>query len=138
MPAFEHLDDSEVAALVAFLQQLVGIPEARTVEGPILSLSVARVGEQVVKGTCHICHDATGPGRHAMMMTVSIPSLASMPVEQSFDDFVAKVRDGVSPPMTMMMRMMRGGKAKMPEFPYLTPQELAAATIYLTEAPPER
>lgn len=85
---------------------------------------------------CQSCHGPEGAGsppdvnsligRHAMMMSGSIPSLASMPAEQAFDEFVAKVREGVSPPMMM------AGSSKMPKLPYLTSQELAAALVYLT------
>jgi mono/diheme cytochrome c family protein len=134
MPSFAHLTDRDVDALIADLQRMVGIPEAARSERQ-LTLATARVGELVVKGTCHICHDATGPGRQAMMMQRVIPSLASMPEEESVDQLVAKVRQGIAPPMMMMMRAR---PSQMPKLPYLTGQELAAAMLYIKEYPPQR
>jgi mono/diheme cytochrome c family protein len=136
MPPFAYLTDQEVDALVGYMQRMVKNPDAPA-SNPLLTLSTARVGEDVVKGTCHTCHDATGPGRRAMMMQGVIPSLASMPEEEAFNDIVAKVRDGVAPPMMMMMMMMSTGPAKMPKLPFLTPQELAAAMVYLRDYPPQ-
>jgi mono/diheme cytochrome c family protein len=93
---------------------------------------VARVGEHLVKGTCHICHDATGPGGgRMMMMRGTIPSLASFPAEKSPDDLVRKVRYGTS---GGMMAMMGGGR--MPTFRYLTEEEVVAAYLYLSNDPP--
>ncbi len=131
MPSFTHLNDQEVAALIGYLKRMVWFPDTRASDD-LLALSTGRVGEHVVKGTCHTCHDATGPGRHAMMMRGIIPSLASMPEEESFDDLVGKVRQGISPPM-----MMATGPSKMPKLPYLTPQELAAGIVYLRDYPPQ-
>ena len=106
MPAFPHLAGAEVDALLHYLKQQAGVPEAT---GPDLEVdeSVARVGEHLVKGTCHVCHDATGPGSgHMMMMRGTIPSLASFPEEKSPDDLIRKVRYGASG----MMGMMGGGR----------------------------
>ena len=131
MPAFTYLGDDEVEALMGYLKRMTEIPEAPASDR-LLTLSAARVGEHVVRGTCHTCHDATGPGRHGMMMNASSPSLASMPEEQAFDDLVAKVREGVAPPMMMMSP----GPSKMPKLSYLTPEELGAALVYLTRYAP--
>lgn len=131
MPPFPHLEGEEVEALLGDLKQLVGAPEA---EGAVLRVteSAARVGEHLVKGTCHVCHDATGPGGgHMMMMRGVIPSLASFPSEKSPDDLIRKVRFGTS---GMMMGMMGGGR--MPVFPYLTDEEIVAAYLYLEYYPP--
>jgi mono/diheme cytochrome c family protein len=132
MPSFAHLSESDADALIGHLQRMVGIPEAARPERR-LTLAAARVGELVVKGTCHICHDATGPGRHLMMMQEAIPSLASMPQGESLEQLIAKVRQGVAPTM-----MMRTGPSQMPELPYLTAQELAAAMLYVREYSPQR
>lgn len=60
MAAFPQLSREEVRALVAYLDQLVGIPNAE--EKQIrLEVPIAHVGEDLVKGTCHTCHAATGP-----------------------------------------------------------------------------
>jgi len=131
MPAFPHLAGREVDALLHYLKRQAGVPEAT---GPDLQVdeSVARVGEHLVKGTCHICHDATGPGSgHMMMMRGTIPSLASFPEEKSPDDLISKVRYGASG----MMGMMGGGR--MPTFPYLTDDEIVAAYLYLASYPPQ-
>lgn len=134
MPAFAHLDGREVDALLGYLRRMVAVPDAPA-KDTLLKMPAARVGEHLVKGTCHTCHDATGPGRGGMMMMTGggIPSLASMPTEESLDDLIAKVRDGVAPPMMMM----RQGPSRMPRLPYLTPQELAAAIVYLRQYPPQ-
>jgi mono/diheme cytochrome c family protein len=132
MPSFSYLTDDQVDALVGYLQRMCGVPEAPA-SGQQVPLSAAAVGGMVVNGTCHICHDATGPGRHAMMMQGSVPSLASMPEEEAFGDFVAKVRDGVAP----RMMMMSTGPSRMPTLAYLTKEELAAALLYLRTNPPE-
>ena len=128
MPAFAYLTDRDVDALVADLQRMVAIPEAAPSDRR-LTLAAARVGELVVKGTCHICHDATGPGRQTMMMQGGIPSLARMPEEESFGQLVAKVRQGIAPPMMMMGT----GPSQMPKLPYLTEEELAAAMLYMSD-----
>jgi mono/diheme cytochrome c family protein len=59
MPSFDHLSDTEIAALRPYLDQMAGVPSTR---GPMHTVTEpsARVGELIVKGTCHICHDATG------------------------------------------------------------------------------
>lgn len=43
------------------LRELAGTPPGEGT-GLVVPQSAARVGEHVVKGTCHVCHDATGPG----------------------------------------------------------------------------
>jgi len=131
MPAFQHLAGREVDALLYYLRQQAGVPEAT---GPDLDVteSVARVGEHLAKGTCHICHDATGPGSgNMMMMRGVIPSLASFPEEKSPDDLIRKVRYGASGMMGMM------GDGRMPVFPYLTDEEIVAAYLYLENYPPQ-
>jgi mono/diheme cytochrome c family protein len=133
MPSFGYLTTEEVDALVAYLQRMVGAPDAPASDSR-LTLSADAVGELVARGTCHTCHDATGPGRHTMMTQAVTPSLASMPEQEDFDDVVNKVRNGISPPM----RMMSMGPSKMPELPYITREELAAAMLYLMQYPPRQ
>lgn len=135
MPAFDYLSAKEVDALVAYLQRMVGTPEAPASDSR-LTLPADAVGELVVKGTCHTCHDATGPGRRGMMMMQGVaPSLASMPGQETFEDVVNKVRNGVAP---SMMMMMSAGPSKMPKLPYITREEVAAAMLYLMRYPPRR
>ncbi len=130
MPAFAYLRDDEVNALLAYLEKLANVPESPRPE-PLVQESAGRVGQNVVKGTCHICHNATGPGGgHMAMMRGIIPSLASFPQEQSLADVIRQVHYGSG----MMMRMMGGDR--MPALPYLTDEEIAAAYFYLQKYPP--
>jgi mono/diheme cytochrome c family protein len=128
MPPFRHLKGEEVKALMQYIKEQVGAPEAQGKE-LLVSESVARVGEHLVKGTCQICHDATGPGLGRMgMMSGIIPSLASFPSEQSMEKIVWQVELGTR-------GMMMGGR-RMPAYPYITPDEAAAAYLYLVQYPP--
>lgn len=130
MPAFAHLRGDEVDALLGYLGVLAGVP-ATSRTTMLVSQSAARVGEHVIKGTCHICHDATGPGAgHMGMMQRTIPSLASMPRQQSLGSVQRQVQYGSSG-----MMMMMGGQS-MPSMPYLTQEEIAAAYFYLAYYPP--
>ena len=160
MPAFAHLDQAEVDALIDHLQRLVG-PVSRM---PVtLSEPPVRVGEHLVKGTCHICHGATGPGGHRVAMGGGVPSLASFARDYDLRQVVEKVRSGI-PAGRMGGGRGRGGRGmggggmmgrgrgmrgrgggmmgppggwKMPVLPYLTPNELAAAVDYLKQDPPQ-
>ena len=60
MPPFPHLDEAEVLSLLAYLKQLAGVPGADR-EQLAVKESPMRVGEHIVKSTCHTCHAATGP-----------------------------------------------------------------------------
>ena len=128
MPSFEHLEGEEVEALLAFLRQLAGIPGAQNQQIRITE-PFARVGEHLAKGTCHICHSATGPGTdpQALLRNV-LPSLASFPREKTIFQVLQKVRVGA--PIEMgPLRQPSGGR--MPVFSYLTDEEVAAAYLYL-------
>ncbi|MFQ6673766.1 MAG: c-type cytochrome [Fidelibacterota bacterium] len=132
MPPFGHLRGDEVDALLEYLKMLAEVPVSERQEMSV-EQSVARVGEHVVKGTCHICHDAVGPGGgHMAMMRGIIPSLASFPRELSVQQVIRQVRAGSSG----MMRMMGG--EMMPSLPYLTEEEIAASYLYLVAYPPQR
>jgi mono/diheme cytochrome c family protein len=131
MPAFSYLRPDEVAALLAYLGKLAGVSGRGHVA--VVSESAAHVGELVIKGTCHTCHDATGPGGGRMMMMRGIiPSLASLPYDYSLSSVIGQVQYGSSG-----MMMMMGGD-RMPPFPYFTNEELAAAYFYLQAYPPPR
>ncbi|HEX7485398.1 MAG TPA: c-type cytochrome [Vicinamibacterales bacterium] len=128
MPPFEHLQGSEVEALLAFLEQLAGVPGADRRQIRI-SEPYTRVGEHLVKGTCRICHAATGPGTdpEALMRNV-LPSLASFVRDKTIFQVIQKVRRGA--PVAMgPARLSSGGR--MPVFSYLTDDEVAAAYLYL-------
>lgn len=131
MPPFRYLHDDEAEALLHYLQSLAGVHPSNP-KPPTVTESVARVGEQLVKGTCHICHDATGPGVAPMpMMQGGIPSLASMPAQLSLGAVVRAVELGSVPMMGMIME-----GPTMPAYPYLTQDEVAAAYFYLWQYPP--
>ncbi len=136
MPSFERLRGDEVEALLGYLQELAGVDAGKR-RDLLVTQSVARVGEHLVKGTCHVCHDATGPGgHHATMMSGIIPSLASFPEDDSLDSVLFKVERGSSGMMGMMGMMRRG--EEMPAFPYLSQEEVTAAYLYLEAYPPGR
>ncbi len=59
MPPRDYLQDEDVQLLFAYLLELAAAPE-RQADGTRV-VSWARRGELVVKGTCHICHDAVRP-----------------------------------------------------------------------------
>ena len=131
MPPFAYLRQNEIKALLGYLQTLAGAPPTSE-STKLVTESPARVGELLVKGTCHVCHDATGPGRRQMgMMSGGIPSLASFPRDWSAGEVVRQVQGGSSG----MMRMMGG--SSMPAFPYLTKEEAEAAWFDLENVPPQ-
>ena len=131
MPPFKHLRGDEVNALLGYLGVLAGVPAtARTTL--LVPQSAARVGEHLMKGTCHVCHDATGPGGgHMAMMRGVIPSLATFPREEPLDAVLRQVEYRSSGMMTMM-----GGQS-MPALPYITHEETIAGSFYLAYYPPE-
>ena len=111
-----------------YLDRLAGVPSAKP--GPrSITESADRVGELVVKGTCHICHDATQTTeRPTTVLSGAIPSLASFPRQKSAGDFIHKVNAGAQLPLDSGGVMSRG---RMPVFDYLTAQEVASAYSYL-------
>jgi mono/diheme cytochrome c family protein len=131
MPPFDHLEGAEVDALIAFLKQLAGVPGAEAHQIRVAE-PFTRVGEHLVKGTCHICHRSTGPGTEpeALLRNV-LPSLASIPREKTLFQVLTKVRHGAP---VQVGEMSRGGR--MPVFSYLTDDEVAAAYLYLIIYPP--
>ncbi|HEY6929137.1 MAG TPA: cytochrome c [Thermoanaerobaculia bacterium] len=132
MPPFRHLVPEEVEALLAYLDELAGIPGAEQKQ-VLLVEPASRIGEHVVKGTCHICHEASGPGLAVSIATSqSIPSLASLPVDRFPYEVIRKVREGVSRPTPMMT----SSHGQMPIFSILTPGEVGAAYSYLVRYPP--
>jgi mono/diheme cytochrome c family protein len=132
MPPFRQLTREEMNALLAYVEELAGIPGAERKQ-IWLSEPAARVGELLVKGTCHICHEATGPGLAiSLAMPGTIPSLASLPTERTRSEVILKVREGRTRPTPMML----SDRGAMPIFSELEPAEVAAAYAYLVCYPP--
>jgi mono/diheme cytochrome c family protein len=133
MPAFAHLSEAEILALEGYLQQLAKAP--RTAATVLTATeSALRVGEHVVRGTCRICHDATGPGAgHAMMMAGLVPALVGMTEQLSLAGVVHKVRHGWAEVAGAKQNLSR-----MPVYPYLSDEEVEAAYLYLAYLPPGR
>ena len=98
------------------------------------AVSWARLGEHVVKGTCHICHDAVGPRptRDAMLRGI-IPPLSILLADNPQVAFVAKARSGAP---LLSGRTPFHFRGRMPVFYYLRDEELAAAYDYLIAYPP--
>jgi len=123
MPSFEYLRRDEVEALFGYLEKLAEVPATKR-DGLVVPESAARVGEHIVRGTCHICHDAAGPGSgHMAMMQGTIPSLASIARDQSLSGVVHQVQYGSCSTMRIT------GGEMMPAYPYFTEEEVAA--VYL-------
>ncbi len=128
MPSFEYLRADEVEALFGYLEKLASVPPTKR-DGLLIPESAARVGEHIVRGTCHVCHDATGPGSgHATMTRGIIPSLASIPRDHSLSGVVHQVQYGSCSTMKVT-----GGDV-MPAYPYFTEEEIAA--LYLVAYSP--
>ena len=133
MPSFAYLTDKEVEALISYLDFLAGVPgigKGRTVTEP-----AARVGELLVKGTCHICHDATGRWPDPQeLWEGSVPPIAGFTTEKTMGEFVRKVRHGAPVVMGSLQLAYRG---RMPVFDYLRDDEVVSAYLYLIIYPPE-
>jgi mono/diheme cytochrome c family protein len=134
MPSFDHLSDNEIEALRPYLDSLAGLQGAESRQRDV-SEPAMRVGELIVKGTCHVCHDATGPERGpTTVLSGIIPPLSSMPHQKTFSEFVQKVREGTPIPLGSADVQSRG---RMPVFNYLTEAEAGAAYSYLSVYPPK-
>jgi mono/diheme cytochrome c family protein len=132
MPPFAWLTEPEVAALQAYLETLGGLPSGGSAPRTA-GESVLGIGEQVVRGTCRICHDATGPaGGHTLLMAGLVPALANLPEQLSMEGVVHKVRHGWT-----SMAGMEQPASRMPVFGYLSDEEVAAAYLYLAYLPPQ-
>jgi mono/diheme cytochrome c family protein len=133
MPAFPHLQEQDIDALYAYLTHLAGAPDASPQSRR--TTSWARLGEHVVKGTCHICHDAVGPrpSRDAQLQG-KIPPFTTLLEDKPVVDFVTKVHSG-APVMTGDPAFHYRGR--MPVFSYLEDVEVAAAYMFLVNYPPQ-
>jgi mono/diheme cytochrome c family protein len=127
MPPRDYLRDEDTQLLFGYLTELAGNADAERHSSHLMSW--ARVGEQVIKGTCHVCHDATGPRpTNAEILRGSLPSLASMLATKPVAEFVQKARAGAPVAMGDPALLHRG---RMPVFHYLRDEEVAAAYVYL-------
>jgi mono/diheme cytochrome c family protein len=133
MPPRAHLQDADIDLLYGYLTELAGAPG---VGGPShRSVSWTRVGENLVKGTCHVCHDAAGPRPSGKgLLEGATPPLSSLIADKSVADFVNKVRVGAPILMGDLPVHYRG---RMPVFYYLKDQEVAAAYLFLATYPPQ-
>ncbi len=132
MPPRGHLQASDLDLLYTYLTELAGAgakPPSHEM------VSWARVGENVVKGTCHICHDAAGPRPAGKaLLAGATPPLSSLLADKSIADVVNKVREGAPILMGDLPIHYRG---RMPAFYYLKEQEVAAAYLFLARYPPQ-
>jgi mono/diheme cytochrome c family protein len=133
MPALDHLQQADIDALYAYLTLLAGTPDAPPQSRR--TTSWARLGEHVVKGTCHICHDAVGPrpSRQALVQG-TIPPFSILLEDKPVVEFVTKVRSGAPVRMGDPAFHYRG---RMPVFPFLQDVEVAAAYMFLVDYPPQ-
>lgn len=134
MPSFGHLTDNEVQALVAYLELLSGVPGAEKRQ-LVVTEPVSRIGELLVKGTCHTCHAATGrwPDPEELLQG-AVPPLGSFSTERSAYQVIRKVRYGAPVVMGRALVTYRG---RMPVFDYLKDDEVSAAYLYLLIYPPQ-
>ena len=133
MPPFSQLNEAEVRSILAYLRQLAGFPGAEN-EQIAVSESPVRVGELIVKSTCHICHSAAGPNPSPeQLLSGVIPPLETLTTRKNQSGLVEKVTEGAPVVMGKPPMLFRG---RMPVFHYLTPNEAADVYLYLTVYPP--
>ncbi len=132
MPPFSQLNDAETRSLLAYLKHLADVPGAA--DGATVKESHARVGELIVKSTCHTCHSATGPDPGPQEIAAgAIPPLSALTSRKNQSEFVRKVTLGAPVLMGTPETLYRG---RMPVFFYLTAEEAADVYLYLTLYPP--
>ena len=133
MPPFPHLSEAEIRVLLAYLNQLAGVTPAGSRQNTVKESSL-RVGEHIVKSTCHICHDATGANpSYQELEDGAIPPLETLPARVNEAAFIRKVTTGAPIVMGTPPTPHRG---RMPVFAYLTREEAADVYLYLTQYPP--
>ena len=133
MPPLAHLNEADFVALYAYLTQLAGTPDASPQSRRTVSWS--RLGEHVIKGTCHICHDAVGPRPTGEALAQgTIPAFTVLLEEKPVVDFVTKVRSGAAVRSGDPVFHYRG---RMPVLSYLRDLEVAAGYMFLVDYPPQ-
>ena len=137
MPPFPQLSETEIRSIVAYLEQLSEVPGAEKNQIAVKE-SPARVGEQIVKSTCHICHSAVGPNPDPQQVyDGAIPPLSSLTTRTSLPEFVRKVTMGMPISMgTAPLAYRDSYRGRMPVFHYLSQDDAADAYLYLTLYPP--
>jgi mono/diheme cytochrome c family protein len=134
-----NLTEPEIRAVFAYLEQLSGVlgAEKKQVE---LKESRFRVGEHIIKSTCHTCHGATGPNpTPQQVLEGQIPPLSSLTTRVNLSEFVRKVTFGAPILMGTQPSSYRDYyRGRMPVFAYLTEDEAAAAFLYLELYPPRQ
>ena len=131
MPSFSQLNNSEVRALIAYLNQLSGVRGAKQLT---VSETPVRVGELIVKSTCHTCHDAVGPNPTAQQLEDgTIPPLEALTTRVDQMELIRKVTSGAPVTMGTPPTPHRG---RMPVFFYLSKSEASDVYLYLTAYPP--
>jgi len=132
MPSFGYLTPAEVTALVGYLDSLAGVPVSG--KQPTVTEPRMRVGELLVKGTCHICHGATGQWPDPeQLLQGSLPPIGGFTAKKSMPELIGKVRHGAPVVMGSLNLVYRG---RMPVFTYLREDEVSAAYLYLIHYPP--
>jgi cytochrome c5 len=127
------LSEGEIRSLVPYLEQLSDVPGAEKNQIAVKESSY-RVGEHIVKSTCHICHSATGPNPDSkQIFEGEIPPLSTLTTRVNLPQFVRKVTSGAPIVMGTPPVPYRG---RMPVFVYLSQDEAAAAYQYLILYPP--
>jgi mono/diheme cytochrome c family protein len=133
MPAFPQLSDSEVATILAYLKQLAAVPGAEA-EQRTVQESSPRIGELIVKSTCHTCHSASGANPDPQQLSEgAIPPLSTLTTRLNQAEFVRKVTSGKPIVAGTPALQCRG---RMPVFYYLSEEEAADVYLYLTLYPP--
>ena len=133
MPRRDYLQVEDMRMLFAYLTHLAAAPDEEHQSRRVVTW--ARRGELVVKGTCHICHDAVGPRpSESALLRGAVPSLESLMKTKSIIDFVHKARKGEVVSYRDSWLQHRG---RMPVFYYLRDEEVASAYVYLATYPPQ-
>ena len=132
MPPLQHLDAADIDALYSYLGELAGAKASLPASSPRVTWT--RLGEHVVKGTCHICHDADGPRPSPeSMLQGAIPPLTMLVADNAQAVFIRKALEGA--PVTMG-RVSLHYRGRMPVFYYLRDEDVAAAYDFLVAYPP--
>jgi len=125
------LSEAEIRVLMPYLNVLAGLPSKQIT----IQESAVRVGEHLVKSTCHICHAAVGPNPTPEQIGAgAIPPLSVLTSRTSLEQFVRKVTRGASITMGQLSLPARG---RMPVFSYVSETEAAAGYFYLLSYPPQ-
>ena len=133
MPAFPQLKESDIRPLLAYLKLLADMPGAQYEQSTVKESQV-RVGEFIVKSTCHICHSAVGPNPSTQeLLEGAIPPLNMLTKRKVQSEFIRKVTQGAPVLMGTPPMPYRG---RMPVFYYLSEEEVADVYLYLAMYPP--